>query len=240
MKEQHFFYAPDAATSNQLPAEEAMHALRVLRMKEGDGIFLMDGKGCFYDAVISLIASKKCFFDIKETIPQEKTWNASIHLAIAPTKSIDRIEWMVEKAVEVGIDEITFLNTKFSERSTVKTERIEKIVVSAAKQSRKAFMPKVNPMIGFNDFVSLHHPGRKFISHCYNEVPRIDFFDMIYAAPADDILVLVGPEGDFSIDEVKSACDGGFESVTFGESRLRTETAGLVAVMMANTALRKK
>jgi len=238
MKEQHFFYAPDAATSNQLPAEEAMHALRVLRMKEGDGIFLMDGKGRFYDAVISLIASKKCFFDIKETIPQEKTWNASLHLAIAPTKSIDRIEWMVEKSVEVGIDEITFLNTKFSERSTVKTERIEKIVVSAAKQSRKAFMPKVNPMIGFNDFVSLHHPGRKFISHCYNEVPRIDFFDKIYAAPADDILVLVGPEGDFSLDEVRLAMRNGYISTSLGSQRLRTETAALSAVMIMQLSQR--
>lgn len=239
MKEVHFFYSPDAATDSLLPPDESMHALRVLRLKEGDDIFLLDGKGFFYKATISMVASKKCFFEIKEKVEQEKTWNGWIHLAIAPTKNIDRIEWMVEKAVEVGVDEISFLNSRFSERNTVKIERIEKIVVAAVKQSRKAFMPKVNEMVSFDEFISRKHSGRKFISHCYEEVPRVDFFNTIYSTPADDILVLVGPEGDFSIDEVTKACSMGYESVTFGKSRLRTETAGLMAVVMANTALRK-
>ena len=135
MKEVHFFYSPNAVAETQLPPDESLHALRVLRLKEGDEIYLLDGKGFFYNAVISMVASKKCFYEIKESLEQEKTWKGWIHLAIAPTKSIDRIEWMVEKAVEVGVDEISFLNTRFTERNTIKTERIEKIVVAAVKQS---------------------------------------------------------------------------------------------------------
>ncbi len=239
MKEVHFFYSPNAVAETQLPPDESLHALRVLRLKEGDEIYLLDGKGFFYNAVISMVASKKCFYEIKERLEQEKTWKGWIHLAIAPTKSIDRIEWMVEKAVEVGVDEISFLNTRFTERNTIKTERIEKIVVAAVKQSRKAFMPKVNGMVSFDEFISREYSGRKFISHCYEEIPRIDLFERIYTSSADDILVLVGPEGDFSFDEVTDACNMGYESVTFGKSRLRTETAGLMAVVMANMALRK-
>ena len=239
MKEARFFYAPDAATQNELPQEEALHALRVLRLKAGDEIFLADGKGCFYRAEVTLAATHRCLFEILETLPQEKSWNAHIHLAIAPTKMMDRMEWMVEKAVEVGFDELTFLNCKFSERRVVRQARLEKIVAAAMKQSRKPWKPSINVMEKFGEFIARPRSGRKYIAHCYDEIPRKDLFGLLSESPKEDVVVLVGPEGDFSIEEVKLALANGYESVTLGNSRLRTETAGLSAVMMAQLALRK-
>ena len=116
MKEVRFFYAPEATTSNELPVDEAMHALRVLRLQSGDEMMLMDGCGNFYRAEVTLAHTKRCLFEIKETFPQQRQWNGNIHLAIAPTKLMDRMEWMLEKAVEIGVDEISFLNCQFSER----------------------------------------------------------------------------------------------------------------------------
>lgn len=292
MKEERFFYVPDAAKALELPEEEAKHAIRVLRLHEGDSIYLQDGDGTFYHALLTLVNNKHCYYDITESMPQERTWRGHIHLAIAPTKMMERIEWMVEKATEVGIDEISFLSCKFSERKVIRTDRIRKIVVAAFKQSRKAWMPTVNEMVPFHDFISRQRKGRKFICHCYNEIERADFFTAInsgaiiggdksnsdstdangsivgngsstgangsivvnsssteemaplsalfpgYDSSAGDITVLVGPEGDFSIDEVREALANGYESVTLGTSRLRTETAGLSAVMMANLSRR--
>ena len=243
MKEARYFYVPNAAVETELPAEEAVHAIRVLRLKEGDEMFLMDGEGCFYKAEVALVSSKKCLYTIKETLKQEPVWRGMIHLAIAPTKDMGRIEWMTEKATEVGFDEISFLDCKFSERKTLRADRIEKIVISAVKQSRKGWKPVVNPMTLFRRFIeNCSNNGRKFICHCYPEIPRADFFTVIsqeeQPSSAEDITVLVGPEGDFSIDEVRFALEHGFESVTLGNSRLRTETAGLSAVMMSQLARR--
>ena len=173
-------------------------------------------------------------------MPQERQWQGRIHLAIAPTKMLERIEWMLEKATEVGFDEVSFVNCKFSERRVLKTTRLEKIVVSAMKQSRKAWKPIINEMVPYKRFFEEPQQGRKFIAHCYEEIPRTDLFDelrTIYkSSEQEDVTVLVGPEGDFSIDEVKMALDAGYESVHLGESRLRTETAGLAAVMMMQLA----
>lgn len=242
MKEVRYFFVPDAAHETELPMEEAMHALRVLRIKSGDEIFLMDGEGVFYRAEVTLAATKRCLYEVRESMPQQPAWHGHIHLAIAPTKMMDRIEWMAEKATEIGFDEISFLNSKFSERKTLRTVRLDKIVISAVKQSHKAWKPVVNQMVSFKEFVEASRPGRKFICHCYEEVEKKDFFEEIskpYGADGDaDITVLVGPEGDFSIDEVKLALENGYESVSLGTSRLRTETAGLVAVQMANMARR--
>ena len=154
-----------------------------------------------------------------------------------------RIEWMTEKITEVGFDEISFLDCKFSERKTLRVDRIEKIVISAVKQSRKGWKPVVNPMTPFHRFIeNCSNNGRKYICHCYQEIPRADFFTAItqegLSSSEEDITVLVGPEGDFSIDEVRFALEHGFESVTLGNSRLRTETAGLSAVMMSQLARR--
>ncbi|MCR5132140.1 MAG: 16S rRNA (uracil(1498)-N(3))-methyltransferase [Prevotella sp.] len=238
MKEVRFFYVPNAAEQSELPQEEAVHALRVLRLKEGDEIFLQDGKGVFHRAQVTIANNKHCFYDILESEPQQRMWNGRMHLAIAPTKNIDRMEWMAEKATEVGFDELTFLDCQFSERRQLRVDRIEKIVVSAMKQSRKAWLPKVNEMVPFRQFVSQPRQGRKFIAHCYDEISRADLFEQLQQNPSDETLVLVGPEGDFSVDEVKLAMDNGFEPISLGTSRLRTETAGLVAVTMAHLAKR--
>lgn len=249
MKEVRYFYVPDAANQVELPAEEATHALRVLRLKGGDEIFLMDGEGSFFRAEVTAASSKRCLYEIKEEMPQQRAWKGHIHLAIAPTKMMERIEWMAEKATEIGFDELSFLNCQFSERKVVKTPRIDKIVISAVKQSHKAWKPVVNELVSFKEFIQTPRPGRKFICHCYEEVEKKDFFTEIsgilneaHAASespdAADITVLVGPEGDFSIDEVRLALENGYESVSLGTSRLRTETAGLVAVHMAHIARR--
>lgn len=138
MKETRFFYVPNAGQENEMPTEEALHALRVLRIKSGDEINLMDGVGNFYRAEVTLAATKRCLYEVKEVLPQQPAWHGHVHLAIAPTKVMDRIEWMAEKATEIGFDELSFLNCKFSERKTMRTVRLDKIVISAVKQSHKA------------------------------------------------------------------------------------------------------
>jgi 16S rRNA (uracil1498-N3)-methyltransferase len=233
MKEVRFFYVPDAANCTELPEEEATHALRVLRLKAGDEMMLMDGKGNYYRAEVTLAHTHHCCYAIKDVLPQERQWKGSVHLAIAPTKMMDRIEWMVEKAVEIGVDELSFLDCQFSERRVVKLPRIEKIVISAVKQSRKAWMPQVNEIKSFDDFINTISTEHKYIAHCYDEIPRTYLFDELrLSSDTCDAVVMIGPEGDFSIDEVRRAMDKGFKSVHLGTSRLRTETAGLSAVMM--------
>lgn len=241
MKETRFFYVPDAATETEMPMDEALHALRVLRIKSGDEMFLMDGVGYFYRAEVTLAATKRCMYKVKEVMPQQPAWRGHVHLAIAPTKMMDRIEWMAEKATEVGFNELSFLNSQFSERKVMRTVRLDKIIVSAVKQSHKAWKPIVNQMVNFRDFINTPRKGRKFICHCYEEIEKKDLFTELTKACPDedaDVTVLIGPEGDFSIDEVRMAVKAGYESVTLGTSRLRTETAGLVAVTMANLARR--
>lgn len=238
MKETRFFYAPEAATTEELPEDEATHAMRVLRLKEGDEMMLMDGNGTFYRAEVTLAATRRCMYRIVETMPQQPQWKANLHIAIAPTKMMERMEWMVEKATEIGINEFSFLNCKFSERKVMKTARLDRIAVSAVKQSRKAWKPVLHDMVTFKDFISKPMLGRNFIAHCYEEVPRTYLFDELKNMPeADDCLVMIGPEGDFSIDEVKAAVDAGYTSVHLGESRYRTETAALAALMMMQLAV---
>ena len=240
MKEVRSFYVPDALTATELPPDEAMHALRVLRMKIGDEMVLMDGQGNYYRAEVTLAHTKHCLYEIKEQMPQERQWQGHIHLAIAPTKMMERIEWMTEKAVEVGVDEISFLNCQFSERRLVKIPRLEKIMIAAVKQSHKAWATQLNEIVTFDTFIQQPREGRKYIAHCYEEVPRTYLFDELQkSSVSDETTVLIGPEGDFSIDEVRQAVDAGFISVHLGKSRLRTETAGLAAVMMMQLAKEK-
>ena len=239
MKEARYFYAPDAQVSNELPAEEAAHALRVLRLAVGDELFLIDGKGSFYHAEVTMAAGKHCHYTIIEQLPQQKYWRGHLHLVIAPTKDIGRIEWMVEKATEIGYDEISFVNSRFCERKSLRTDRIEKIVVAAMKQSRKAWKPIVNPLASFEEIMSRRISGSRFICHCYEEVERSDFFNTLQQPDSpEDITVMIGPEGDFSIDEVKRATSNGYLSASLGVARLRTETAGLSAMMMMQMARR--
>lgn len=227
----HVFYTPDIQTRAELPEEEAAHAVRVLRLEAGDEVTLTDGKGCFYRAEISAASNKRCLVNVLETLPQEPLWQGHLHLAMAPTKNMDRTEWFAEKATEIGFDELTFLNCRFSERKVIKTERIQKILVSAIKQSLKARLPKLNEMMDFNKFIRQPFNGQKFIAHCYEgEKPLLK--DIVRRG--EDALVLIGPEGDFSEEEVKLAVEQGFQPISLGRSRLRTETAALVACHILN------
>jgi len=240
MKEVRFFYVPDAQTATELPSDEAMHALRVLRLKAGDEMMLMDGQGNYYRAEVTLAHTKHCFYEIKEVLPQERQWNGKVHLVIAPTKMMERIEWMLEKSVEIGVDEISFIQCQFSERRLVKISRCEKIVISAAKQSHKAWKTQLNEVVTFDEFVRYPKGKNCYIAHCYEEIPRTYLFDELRQIPEDEeAVVLIGPEGDFSISEVKTAVACGYKSVHLGKSRLRTETAGLSAVMMMQLAKTK-
>ena len=219
----HVFYTPDIQSHAELPEEEAAHAVRVLRLQTGDEVTLTDGKGNFYRAEISTATNKRCLVNLLETIPQTPLWSGHLH--------IDRTEWFAEKATEIGFDELTFLNCRFSERKVIKTERIAKILISAIKQSLKARLPQLNEMTDFNKFISQPFNGRKFIAHCYEgDKPLLK--DIV--RKGEDALVLIGPEGDFSEEEVKKAIENGFEPISLGRSRLRTETAALVACHILN------
>lgn len=227
----HLFYTPDIAQRAELPDDEAAHAVRVLRLQAGDEVTLTDGKGSFFSAEISTATPKRCLVNILKEHPQTPLWKGHLHLAMAPTKNMDRNEWLAEKATEIGLDELTFLNCRYSERKVIKTERIEKILVSAMKQSLKARLPRLNEMTDFDRFIAQPFEGQKFIAHCYpgEKVALREALD-----PNQNALVLIGPEGDFSEEEVKRAEAAGFTSITLGRSRLRTETAALVAVHLMN------
>ncbi len=202
----------------------------------GDEICLMDGQGTFYRAVISEADNHHCRYRIEAALPQQPEWQGSIHLAVAPTKNMDRMEWLAEKATEIGMDRLSLLACRFSERRVVKGERLDKILVAAMKQSHKAWKPVLDDITPFQKFIaSPDLPVQRFIAHCYEgEKPFLP--DVLSAqTPA---LVLIGPEGDFSIDEVHAAEAAGFQSVSLGTSRLRTETAALVAVHLMRLANR--
>ena len=234
MKEVRFFYTP--TINGELPEEEAKHATKVLRLKSGDMINLMDGKGNYFEAEITTSTNHRCLYKVLSEQPQEKSWSGHLHLAMAPTKMMDRVEWFAEKATEIGFDELSFLNCAFSERRVVKCERIDKILVSAMKQSHKAWKPVLNEMVDFKDFIKMPRNGQKFICHCYADedvtpnTPHARPYVMDALAKGEDATILIGPEGDFSIDEVRFALENGYQGISLGKSRLRTETAALVAV----------
>lgn len=227
----HVFYTPDIQVTNELPEEEAQHCTRVLRLGVGDEITLTDGKGKFYKAEITVAGNKRCLVTVKETVFQEPLRPCHLHIAMAPTKNMDRNEWFAEKATEIGLDELTFLNCRFSERKVIKNERIEKILISAIKQSLKARLPRLNEMTDFSTFITQDFQGQKFIAHCYEgEKPLLKNV----LKPGEDAVVLIGPEGDFSEEEVGKAVEYGFMPISLGKSRLRTETAALVACHTIN------
>jgi len=223
------FYQPGIPQGiNHLDAEESQHAVRVLRMSEGDHLDLTDGKGFFYAAKITKADSKKCAFEILEK-KEVKRRGYSIHLAIAPTKNADRIEWLVEKAVEIGIEEISFMLCKNYERKVMKMERILKVAVSALKQSQQAWLPGINEMAPFAKIFNAT-ADQKFIAHVDSTNPT---HLHSLAQRNKKYLGLIGPEGDFSTEELDMAIQQhGFEKVSLGTNRLRTETAGLVAVQI--------
>jgi len=219
------FYTPDILQNPCLPEEESAHCVRVLRLGEGSDIELVDGKGHFYRARVVLAHPKHCQVQILETL-EDKSAPCYAHIAVAPTKNLDRTEWFVEKATEIGIGGFAFLNSRFSERRNLKLERIDKIVVSAMKQSMKATKPQLQELMDFKKFVSQPFDGQKYICHCNpGEKP------LLYRICQSDTpaLILIGPEGDFSPEEVELAIGKGFIPVSLGDARLRTETAAFVA-----------
>ena len=235
------FYAPDILQTLSLPEEESQHCAKVLRMKAGEHIHIIDGVGGLYEAEILEAHPKRTQVSIISEQHEYGRRPFRLHLAVAPTKNIDRFEWFVEKATEIGFDELTPLCCRYSERKIIKPERIEKILVSAAKQSLKAYVPRLNPMITAKEFIGnssfLIPHSSLFIAHCYDQ-PKQHLFNA--CQPGGDVVVMVGPEGDFSEEEVELALRNSFQAITLGESRLRTETAGVVACHLVTVANLKK
>jgi len=206
---------------------ESRHIVRVLRKKENDTIFITNGNGQLFSSEILIANDKKCLVAIKNIETFNKPWDYYLHIAIAPTKLNDRFEWFLEKATEIGIDEITPIICDHSERKVLKMDRMEKIIQSAAKQSLKYHFPKLNEPISFNQFLNNRFKGQLFIAHCEETDKKSLKSELI---PNQDTTVLIGPEGDFSIKEITQSLDDNFIPVSLGKSRLRTETAGIVAV----------
>ena len=215
---------------HELDDEESMHARKVLRLKSGTVIQLTDGLGKIYEARLTNTDGRNCEFSIlkSEQVPSR---NYKIHIAIAPTKNADRIEWFVEKAVELGIDKISFLQCKNSERKSINLERVEKKAISAMKQSGQAYLPEIVEIRSFKQFISESNEAGKFIGFVDEQNPLLL---KNLAKPSTSCLVLIGPEGDFSPEEMQTALQKGFVKVSLGANRLRTETAGIAACHILN------
>ncbi len=226
------FFIPDISGDTfTMNEQESKHCIRVLRKKAGDIFHFTNGKGTLGKVEIIVPDQRACELKVLEKSEGYGKRNFRLHIGIAPTKNIDRLEWFIEKAVEIGIDEISLLLCKHSERKKVKIERLEKIVISAMKQSVKAYKPVLNDMANFKDFVYQSNSKLQYIAHCNED--NLPALKNQYK-PGVDSLILIGPEGDFTPDEVSTATDSGFSSISLGESRLRTETAGLVACHSIN------
>jgi len=223
----HLFYSPQFSEINPyLSEEESWHCCKVLRMELNDEIWVTNGLGLLSQCQIKKVDLKKTELKILSSNNNYGKRNFSIHLAIAPTKNIDRMEWLVEKCVEIGIDEISFLQCQRSERKIIKTDRLKKIAIEAMKQSIKAYFPKINELQTFESFVSQNNFAKKFVAHL-EEGKKVLLSKIINQN--ENYCILIGPEGDFSMNEINLAIKHNFEPVTLGESRLRTETAGLMA-----------
>lgn len=217
---------PDTA-QHQLSEEESKHIVRVLRMKAGEKLGILDGKGGYYIGTLMNENPKKCEVQIEQHFIEE-TPEYSIHIAISPTKQMERMEWLVEKATEIGVTEMTFLHCSNSERTALKLDRLEKKAISAMKQSHRKFLPKLSPLISFNEFIRKHPNG--LLAHCYDDQK----YTLDQSFRAVDCPILIGPEGDFTLSEIEAAKSAGYTFITLGENRLRTETAALYACMHAN------
>jgi len=226
------FYAPQIL-QNQLLLDkvDAQHCLKVLRKKEGDLLHLIDGQGGLYEVRLTSTNPKKCAFDIVKTTPNFGKRDKHIHIAIAPTKNISRLEWFLEKATEIGIEEITPILCHHSERKIIKPERLEKILIAAMKQSLKAYLPQLNPLTKFQNFVASQQDNADFKAiACMTE--KENHLQNLYMG--GNAVVMIGPEGGFSEKEISMAVAQNFKVVTLGTSRLRTETAGMVATLLAS------
>lgn len=223
------FYVPSLTVDAKqviLSEEESKHACRVLRLKNGDKVALLDGKGGTYLAEIADDHPKRCQLQIQSVEITEKQ-TKSIHIAVAPTKNMDRMEWFLEKATELGVTEVTFLVCQNSERKALKLDRLEKIIVSAMKQSKRTYLPILHDLISIKDFLVIYPKGA--VAHCFSEEKKSlqSIFEIA------NFPILIGPEGDFSLEEIRLLQESGYQAITLGENRLRTETAALFACMQA-------
>ncbi len=228
----HIFFTPDITSNTYiLSEEESKHCIKVLRLQKGAVLFLVDGRGGFYEAIIEDPHPKRTSLIVVKVQQDYGKRNHYLHLAVAPTKNIERFEWFLEKSTEIGIDEITPIICERSERKDLKTERLIKVITSAVKQSLKAFHPKLNEPIGFKDLIAGSHQSQKYIAHCINS----EKFTLKEKLELNsDYLVVIGPEGDFSQAEINAAQTAGFLPIELGTSRLRTETAALEACFEIN------
>lgn len=244
LAESPLFYAPDVALTQELPPEESQHAVGVLRLREGAAISVTDGNGKLFQATITDADRRRCRLRITGCEEPPKAWQGGIHLAVAPTKNLARMEWLLEKVTEIGFDSVTFLDCTHSERRVINTQRLSKIMIAAMKQSQKSRLPRIVPLTSFRSVVEKPFVGQRFIAHCHTNVTlwgqptesaehrRLFLGDALLTG--GDALVMIGPEGDFSEEEVRLALSNGFLPVTLSPSRLRTETAALVAVHILN------
>lgn len=229
------FYTPDInpqAATYILSEEESKHCIRVLRLQVNDVIQLVDGRGGIYAARIADAHPKKTQLQITEVRQEYGKRNHYLHIAVAPTKNIERLEWFLEKATEIGIDEVSLILCQRSERKEAKTDRLNKIITSAIKQSLKAYHPQLNSLTPFSKLVQSYHEGQKFIAHCLPGQNKVSLASQLQVHGS--CLVLIGPEGDFTEKEIEEALQNGFKPITLGESRLRTETAALEACFEVN------
>ncbi|MCB0634156.1 MAG: 16S rRNA (uracil(1498)-N(3))-methyltransferase [Saprospiraceae bacterium] len=227
------FYVPDSAADIiELPPDEARHCVQVLRRRKGDVIHWVDGKGGWYSGTIVDAGKKTCQVIVDSARHEYGKRPFRLHLAVAPTKQIDRMEWLLEKAAEIGVDEITLLLCAHSERKQVRLDRLEKILVSAMKQSLKAYLPQLNDLTRFPDFIRQNNSAQQsFIA--YVDTDQTQHLKDL-CLPGRDVCLLIGPEGDFHPEEVRTALAAGCRQVSLGPSRLRTETAGMVGCAIIN------
>lgn len=229
------FYDPNidpSSKQHQLSEEESKHIIRVLRLTEGDTLGILNGKGQLFSCEISDAHPKRCLVSI-EKIESTPSPESEIHIAVAPTKQMDRIEWFIEKSVEIGITQITLIDCKNGERAKIKMDRLEKKAISAMKQSHRWHLPKINALTSFESFVDAHEFG--LVAHCYESVKQA----FPEAFTKTNCPILIGPEGDFTEVEIEKALEKGYKTITLGENRLRTETAALYACMRAKIELEK-
>lgn len=221
------FYAPDILHTCELPEEESGHAVRVLRHQSGDEIEVVDGQGTWYHCRITIAHPKHCGVEILSSTP-DKHWAYGVEMVVAPTKNLDRMEWFLEKATEMGLDRFIPIRSRFSERKELKVERMKKIAVSAMKQSLKATLPVIDEMTDIKKVLEEPFDGQKFIAHCMENEPRQLLSHLV--RHGSNVRILIGPEGDFSPEEVQLAINNNYIPISLGEQRLRTETAALASV----------
>lgn len=223
------FFNPDCESNSFLDENDSKHCVKVLRKKKFDTIHIVDGVGGFFECQIIDDNPKKCQYKIQSKISEFQKPARYLHIAIAPTKNTDRIEWFVEKSVEIGISEISLIYTSNSERRNQKSDRLNKIAISAMKQALKAYLPKINDPILLKEFINKNTASQNFVAHLSE-----DSEPLLNKKLREDVCILIGPEGDFTKEELNLLKEKNYQQVSLGNSRLRTETAGLVAITLLN------